>query len=178
MAESGKVGELNEHHRADLLATVLFKPGVMDPTALSVVEAAHDLGVKLDSVRTFRRYFAAAMPEQAKDVLFRKVLANDAIEQVIAGPLALEHLGVGAVYDFRLSELPLRRLDDAGLEKISHAGQLSLSLAEMRTIQAHFRELGRDPTDVELETIAQTWSEHCSHKTLKGIIDFDGRRYD
>src|SRR5262249_8021776 len=51
-------------------------------------------------------------------------------------------------------------------------GQLSLSLAEMRTIQAHFREVGRDPTDVELETIAQTWSEHCSHKTLKGIIEF------
>jgi len=53
----------------------------------------------------------------------------------------------------------------------------------MRPIQAHFRELGREPTDVELETLAQTWSEHCSHKTLKGRIDFtdaDGsvRRYD
>ena len=46
----------------------------------------------------------------------------------------------------------------------------------MQTIQAHFRDLGRDPTDVELETLAQTWSEHCSHKTLKGRIDFDGRR--
>ena len=32
--------------------------------------------------------------------------------------------------------------------------------------------------DVELETIAQTWSEHCSHKTLKGIIDCDGKRYE
>src|SRR5262249_5787854 len=57
-------------------------------------------------------------------------------------------------------------------------GQLSLSLPEMQTIQAHFREQGRDPTDVELETLAQTWSEHCSHKTLKGKIDFDGRRID
>src|SRR5262249_3046072 len=37
-------------------------------------------------------------------------------------------------------------------------------------------------TDVELETVAQTWSEHCSHKTLKGKIEFTGeggpRRYD
>src|SRR5262249_20966648 len=45
------------------------------------------------------------------------------------------------------------------------------------------REMGRDPTDAELETLAQTWSEHCSHKTLKGRIEFtdaDGsvRRYD
>jgi len=47
-----------------------------------------------------------------------------------------------------------------------------LSLAEMQTIQAHFRELGRDPTDVELESIAQTWSEHCSHKTLAGRIRY------
>jgi phosphoribosylformylglycinamidine synthase len=48
----------------------------------------------------------------------------------------------------------------------------------MRAIQDHFRGLGRDPTDAELETLAQTWSEHCSHKTLKGRIDFDGRRID
>ncbi len=42
----------------------------------------------------------------------------------------------------------------------------------MKTIQAHFQSLGRDPTDVELETIAQTWSEHCSHKTLAGRIAY------
>ena len=46
----------------------------------------------------------------------------------------------------------------------------------MQTIQAHFRELGRDPTDVELETIAQTWSEHCSHKTLAGRIEYRDER--
>ncbi len=42
----------------------------------------------------------------------------------------------------------------------------------MRTIQEHYRAAGRDPTDVELETLAQTWSEHCSHKTLKGRVEF------
>ncbi len=61
-------------------------------------------------------------------------------------------------------------MDDEALTRLSREGQLYLSLAEMQTIQAHFRELGRDPTDVELETIAQTWSEHCSHKTLAGRI--------
>jgi phosphoribosylformylglycinamidine synthase II len=50
----------------------------------------------------------------------------------------------------------------------------------MQTIQRQFRELGRDPTDVELETLAQTWSEHCSHKTLAGRIayrDEQGERH-
>ena len=74
--------------------------------------------------------------------------------------------------------MQLRELDDAGLEKISREGGLALNLAEMQAIQDHFRALGREPTDVELETLAQTWSEHCSHKTLKGQIDFDGRRID
>jgi phosphoribosylformylglycinamidine synthase len=56
---------------------------------------------------------------------------------------------------------------------------LSLSRAEMEAIRAHFRALGREPTDVELETLAQTWSEHCKHKTLAGAVrmrDEDGSR--
>ena len=56
--------------------------------------------------------------------------------------------------------------------RLSREGQLYLQLAEMQTIRQHFRELGREPTDVELETIAQTWSEHCSHKTLAGRIAY------
>ncbi len=62
--------------------------------------------------------------------------------------------------------------DDTELMRISREGTLSLNLTEMLAIQAHFRGLGRDPTDVELETIAQTWSEHCVHKTFKSIIRY------
>jgi phosphoribosylformylglycinamidine synthase II len=183
LLESGRLGALNEGVRPDCLATVLLKPGVMDPTALSVVEAARDLGIRVDLVRTFRRYFGPPPSPEAATVLFRKVLANEAIEQVVAGPLTLDHLSIGSPYSFRLVTVPLRDLDEASLEKLSRTGQLSLSRAEMRTIQEHFRTLGREPTDAELETLAQTWSEHCSHKTLKGRIDFtaeDGsvRRYD
>jgi phosphoribosylformylglycinamidine synthase II len=63
-------------------------------------------------------------------------------------------------------------MTDAQLLEVSRAGLLSLNLDEMRTIQHHYQELGRDPTDVELETLAQTWSEHCSHKTFKAIITY------
>jgi phosphoribosylformylglycinamidine synthase II len=154
------------------ILTVLLKPGVMDPAAESVLDAARDLGTPLAAVRTFRRYFAPlAGLEGDRDILFRKVLANDAIEQIVVGPLRAEHLALGRPYQFRLVTVPLRSLNDAGLEKLSKDGQLALNLDEMRAIQAHFRKLDRDPTDVELETLAQTWSEHCSHKTLKGPID-------
>jgi phosphoribosylformylglycinamidine synthase len=178
LAEIGAISELNSSEgKSYRNVTVLLKPGVMDPVALSVVDAAHDLGISVDSVRTFRRYY---LPENGSgiDPALAKVLANDAIEQIVPGALSLDHLTLGKAYDFHLHVIPLRKLDDGALEKLSREGQLSLSLAEMKAIQSHFREQGRDPTDVELETLAQTWSEHCSHKTLKGRIDFNGRRID
>ncbi len=178
LVETGLVGELNEHVDSELLATVLLKPGVMDPAALSVVDAAHDLGLAVASVRTFRRYFGPTLDPDDREILFRKVLANEAIEQIVAGPLHLAHLSVGIPYRFRLVTVPLRGLNDIALMEVSRAGQLALSLEEMRAVRDHFQTLGRDPTDVELETLAQTWSEHCSHKTLKGQIDFNGRRID
>ncbi len=82
-----------------------------------------------------------------------------------------------------IQTLPLRAADDAQLMDISRKGLLSLSLDEMHTIQDYFRRLGRDPSDVELETLAQTWSEHCKHKTFAGIIEYEetgrgSRTYD
>ena len=62
--------------------------------------------------------------------------------------------------------------DDEKLMRISKEGLLSLNLAEMKAIQEYFLKLGRNPTDVELETIAQTWSEHCVHKTFRGLIEY------
>ena len=151
--------------------TVLLKPGVMDPVSQSILAASHDLGLHIKDVRTFRRYYLSPGAESARAQLNR-ILANDAIEQLIDGPLTLDHLGLGKPYEFRLVTISIRELDDDALVKLSRQGQLALNLAEMKAVQAHFREQGREPTDIELETIAQTWSEHCSHKTLKGPIDF------
>jgi len=50
-------------------------------------------------------------------------------------------------------------------------GPLALDLTYMRTIQDYFRRKGRNPTDVELESLAQTWSEHCKHTIFADPID-------
>src|SRR5262245_18003643 len=159
--------------RGSETVTVLLKPGVMDPVAESVLIAAYDLEIPLSAVRTLRRYFGT--PELVgpdRDLLFRKVLANDAIEQIVTGPLKAEHLALGRPYTFKKVTVQLLYLHVDGLVRLSREGQLALNIDEMRAVQAHFRDQGRDPTDAELETIAQTWSEHCSHKTLKGPIDY------
>ena len=158
--------------RRDLLIHVLPKPGVMDPVAQSVMSAIADFGLKAEVVRTLKKYWIKGLPSDRIGTLSGKVLANDAIEQVIVGPLEFRHLDLGSPYKFCLTTVPIRTMDDDALQVLSKQGQLYLSLVEMQTIQAHFRQLDRDPTDAELETIAQTWSEHCSHKTLTGRIRY------
>lgn len=66
----------------------------------------------------------------------------------------------------------LLNLNDEELIQVSKKYLFSLNLNEMKRVQEYFRVLGREPRDIELETIAQTWSEHCKHKTLTGIIKY------
>ncbi|MDR2860579.1 MAG: phosphoribosylformylglycinamidine synthase subunit PurL [Elusimicrobiota bacterium] len=68
--------------------------------------------------------------------------------------------------------IEILNLSDKQLLQLSKTNTLSLSLEEMKAVQNYFKKLKRNPTDVEIETIAQTWSEHCKHKTLTGIIDY------
>ena len=71
-----------------------------------------------------------------------------------------------------VNQINIINANDEKLQQISNEGVLSLNLTEMRTIQKYFADIGRNPTDVELETIAQTWSEHCVHKTFRGLIEY------
>jgi phosphoribosylformylglycinamidine synthase len=72
----------------------------------------------------------------------------------------------------------LREADDATLLRLSKEGMLSLTLEEMKAIQTYFRRENRDPSDCELETIAQTWSEHCGHKTFKAAYEYHEVKLD
>jgi phosphoribosylformylglycinamidine synthase len=178
LVESGQSSPLPSpaSHAGDNTWTVLPKPGVMDPAALSVMEASRDIGISLESVRTFRRYYFLGGP--VDEMLLPRVIANDAIDLIVVGQLKLEHLAIGEPYCFSRVEVPIRQLSDPELAELSQRAQLYLGVAEMKAIQAHYRELNREPTDAELETVAQTWSEHCSHKTLKGPLDIDGRHIE
>lgn len=149
---------------------VLPKPGVMDPVALSAAAAIEDFGWHVRAVRTFKKFWFAGLSQTELRRVCQKILANDAIEQVVFGSLPFSTLEQGSPYQFRLITVPIREMDDEALLRLSREGQLFLSLVEMQSIRDFYRGIGRDPTDVELETLAQTWSEHCSHKTLTGRI--------
>ena len=66
--------------------------------------------------------------------------------------------------------IPVRNLSEAELTALSQNMKLSLSTEDMLVVQQIFCEIDRDPTDVELEVIAQTWSEHCKHRIFAATI--------
>ena len=77
---------------------------------------------------------------------------------------------------FELYEINVLKADDEQLLQISRELGIGLNLAEMKAVKKYFMKKGKNPTDVELQTIGQTWSEHCYHKTFKGeIITEDGK---
>ncbi|MEA4977315.1 MAG: phosphoribosylformylglycinamidine synthase subunit PurL [Methanomassiliicoccaceae archaeon] len=71
---------------------------------------------------------------------------------------------------FELFEVSIRSASDEELMKISRDMALSLSLDEMKTIKEYFQKEGRDPTDIELQSLGQAWSEHCCYKSSKAIL--------
>jgi phosphoribosylformylglycinamidine synthase II len=151
------------------------RPGVMDPVAESTLAELRAEGWAIESVRTGRRYIIRG-PVSSQAVLgtARRVLANDCIEEVALGTVGIRAAPQPPVFEPKLRRIMLGGLDDAALEHLSRSAHLFLSLAELRAIQGHYRALGREPTDLELETLAQTWSEHCVHKTLKAAIVYRG----
>jgi phosphoribosylformylglycinamidine synthase len=154
------------------LIHVLPKPGVTDAVAESALQAIRQHDFSADAVCTMKKYWFGDLDVASQQAITARILANDSIEQVIKGPLQLKQLQLGKEYHFQLQTVPILQVSDHELQQISRERLLSLTLVEMQTIQNHFRELNREPTDAELETIAQTWSEHCSHKTLAGKISY------
>ncbi len=79
---------------------------------------------------------------------------------------------------FSLFEINVLDAPDKQLHEASMQLGTGLGLHEMRAIKDYFKMKGRNPTDMELQTISQTWSEHCFHKTFKGKVRYKDKEID
>ena len=154
---------------------IAHNPGVMDPVEESTIKGIKDLGInQVRSVRTARKYLVhGALTKKDLETITNKVLSNKLIQHVVDHTEPAKAPGIpkeGASFDLVLIDLMQAR--DRQLMKLSSDGQLFLNLDEMKAIRKYFKRIKRNPTDCELETIAQTWSEHCYHKTFRGNIRY------
>jgi phosphoribosylformylglycinamidine synthase len=174
-----------EQASAGHIVDVFFHAGVTDTLAESVQAGAQMLGIdRLEHVETGRRYILDnRLSEDDTHSIAQALLYNPVIQEYIVYPAGRKESSGREVLIVNRgpynsdNELPsnsifISGMTDEQLLEVSKAGLLSLDLEEMRTIQQHYKSQGREPTDVELETLAQTWSEHCSHKTFKAVINY------
>jgi phosphoribosylformylglycinamidine synthase II len=146
-------------------------PGVTDASAQAVALAAETTGSPVVAVATGTRFEVHGdIDDHTMSVLARRLLANPVIERWSVGPIEPTFVDSEATADTGVELVELDGLDDDELSALNRERGLSLDPAELGAIAAHFRRAGRAPTDVELETLAQTWSEHCAHKTFRARI--------
>ena len=94
----------------------------------------------------------------------------------VAPFVSLHELPTAGTVDLEIDDAELARLGKEGIRDPltgSRRGPLALDLQQLHAIREHFRGLGRSPTDVELESLAQTWSEHCKHTIFASAMDED-----
>ncbi len=157
---------------------ITYNRGVTDMVAQTAYKGIKDLGIaEIKEVKTARRYeFVGKLGDEEKATITEKLLMNKVIEHVLQPDETIFFPTHEA--PFEPVHVPLAGLNEEALLRLSKERDLFLNLQEMKTIQTYYDQLGRDPGDVELEMLAQTWSEHCSHKTLTGLVDYDGQTID
>ena len=156
----------------DAIETALL-PGVTDSVAAAVLDAAGILDLPIRAAATGHRYVVSTTDglPLAEDVLHRlatRLLSNAVIERVALGSIAPAF--AHAVTPAPVELIEVRGLTDDQLAELNVERGMALDPAELRAVADHFTAADRAPTDVELETLAQTWSEHCAHKTFRAAI--------
>ena len=168
----GKMAKPAGAHHVD----VTFLPGVTDAAADNLVQAAHRLGhAGLRQAATGQRYWLEGdLGQDDLETLATKLLSNPVIQRVTIDEPITPPFVTAMPPDGTVEMIEIREAEDDELLAISQERRLALDLAEMQTVQRYYRKEGRDPTDVEMEMLAQTWSEHCVHKTFKARINYTG----
>ncbi len=191
---------LEEKLEFDWAVEVGFRPGVTDNEGRTAAQAlALLLGRKLtggkeeEAVYTSTQYLLkGSFARQEVEAIACKLLANKLIERFIvvnrleySRSRGFKPTAPKVVGDTRggVAEISLEGSDEE-LMRISKDGVLALSLVEMKIIRDYFMQpesraaravlgLSEKVTDVELEALAQSWSEHCKHKIFDGIIEYE-----
>jgi phosphoribosylformylglycinamidine synthase subunit PurSL len=170
-----------------------FLPGVTDNVATTARESIEDLFktnfTDDESIHTSQLLLIAGNIGESDAEKIGNLLANSLIQRIETKPAEKyqEDGGMEAVIpqvvlqsnpkvdevDLDISEEELLKLGKEGVPNAdgSRRGPLALDKEYLEAIKEYFKKEGRKPTDIELESIAQTWSEHCKHTIFASKID-------
>lgn len=188
------------NHAFDWAVEIGFRPGVTDNTGRTAGEAVKYLTGRAlkddEGVYSGVQYLLSGqLSREEVEKIATGLLCNNLIQRysilsaadfVAKRGFAVFVPKVQAATKIEVKEIDLEVTDEQLLQ-ISKDGVLALTLEEMKIIQAHYRNpavqkerakqgLGNRPTDVELECLAQTWSEHCKHKIFAATVHYEDEK--
>lgn len=170
-----------------------FLPGVTDNIATTAKELIEDLlKIKFkdqEDIYTSRKFFIEGNLSNEDILTIANSLYNPLIQRIIIKDkkefektkrdvnvpkvILKKHKELATPVNLDVPDSELEKVGELGIQDPdgSRRGPLALPLPYMKTIQSYFKKLGRNPTDIELESLAQTWSEHCKHTIFADPID-------
>ncbi len=181
----------------DMLIEVGFRPGVTDNVGRTAGEAIQYLTGRPfaagEAVYTSTQYLFSGLTDKkvAEEIAanflangliqYWTILSRDELDPQVGVPVTVPKVVSDKVPTVRSLSL---KISDEELLDISRQGMLALNLVEMHKIKNHIADpqivaqrqkvgLGDELTDVELEALAQTWSEHCKHKIFSAKIEYE-----
>jgi len=179
----------------DYAIEVGFLPGVTDNVGNTAKQTIEDFFsmrfVEGESVYTSQLYFVCGNLPPVTLHKLASTLANPLVNRVyvktrqeyndtgmdpVVPDVHLDELPTAETVNLNLDDRVLARLGKEGIaDPVTHErrGPLALDLAQLHVIRDYFKKKGREPTDVELESLAQTWSEHCKHTIFASAMDHD-----
>ena len=175
----------------DYAIEISFHPGVTDNVGNTVTEQIREmLGIEYDQQMAFysKTIFvkgqicendAKKIGNQLANPLIEKVDIMDANQyqkrKIFKIPRVKLDIKpkVDIVDIFNASEQELIDIGKKGIKNAdgSRRGPLALRIEYMHAIKDYFLQQGRNPTDIEVEMLAQTWSEHCKHTIFADQLD-------
>jgi len=179
----------------DYALEVGFLPGVTDNVGMTARQTIEDyFSMKFnegEAVYTSQLFLVCGKLTPSAVQKLGSTLANPLVNRVIirtrqeygakgmdpvVPSVCLHELPTAETIDLDLDDRELARLGKEGIIDCltgQRRGPLALDLAQLHAIRDYFHKQGRKPTDVELESLAQTWSEHCKHTIFASAMDDD-----
>ncbi|MGA2105040.1 MAG: AIR synthase-related protein [Methanoregula sp.] len=179
----------------DYAIEVGFLPGVTDNVGATARQTIEDyLGIPFEEremVSSSSLYLVRGRLAPDELVRLAATLANPLVNRVssktrteygekgmdpVVPQVRLHEVPAAGTVDLAIPDPDLARLGKEGIpdpQTGQRRGPLALDLAQLHAIRDYFENAGRKPTDVELESLAQTWSEHCKHTIFASAMDDD-----
>ena len=192
LSQTVTINKPNTPESFDYAIEIGFLPGVTDNVGSTVKENLESILQKKlgsdDSVYSSKIYFLSGSINKKDTEIIADSLHNSLIQRATIKSAAQfkkdKGMGVGipevkltdssvSLVDLYLDDEDLKTLGKRGVKNPdgTYRGPLGLGLDELKVIRNHFHALGRLPTDVEIEALAQTWSEHCKHTIFANPLD-------